>query len=361
MEIVKILDDLKSRVPWYSIKPIFRSHQIDVAQGWDQSIVKILHDIKEKPARARQIVNLLTAFFEEQLLCGEKLIQFHRLPSPQLAELVNQFKNYQVNQSVFSKHLPFPIPSSELEANIGEFSIVDVIQDQVSIKVLICSVLYYNEMVALETSDLKDQVVSDYCLSEHTEVIIKRRACRQFYDVVTFNAEKGLLEFRLDWGLGMKQTDAKRSISRLTAFFQAFVKQAFGVAIKLDEPINFFPLIEKTYNDARVGKVCELSYTVNSGSIKSDKLRRHDIDIRNEIFHKAGREAVDGHVSPYKIAIAWSFRKGETDSVQPELLLPGRKEALNCPESNPLNFAIIKRCFYEKDFQEILKVLLQGI
>lgn len=135
--------------------------------------------------------------------------------------------------------------------------------------------------------------------------------------------------------------------------FNKLVEEKLGIEKLLKEPINFFPLINNFYMSNDEGKIINLSFTTDEGSIKSEKMRKDKVDLRLETYHKAGKNAVH-HITPYHIAILWDFKILERIKNQIELILPGKLYSLS--STNPrLEEVIIEQCIVLEEYNFILQ------
>jgi hypothetical protein len=165
------------------------------------------------------------------------------------------------------------------------------------------------------------------------------------YDVVILHANENFVELRIDIGEGLSFSDRQVSFTQIIKEFNQIAKSVSGVSVALNKEFNFFPLLDVLY-EAQEGKVGEISFTTDEGSIKHEKMRRTDFDLREEIYHKAGKQAVfekDQRINIYRIAILWKYMLEDNIETQPELLIPGQVQMLH-QEYPVLNEVIIKNC-----------------
>lgn len=361
MKTLTLLEGIRKRVPWYSMRPVFKALELPTGQGWDASIVKVISEIEANPTLDEQLSEHLVRYYEEQLQCGEKLVQLYLIDKDVASTLYSSLTSYDVPDSSFLTSFPVPLTEEALIELKDKPTLVKVLTSSTEIKLVLCTAREYEEQVQLHASDLKPEVVSDFDLTDKVDIVVKRKRVRQFFDVVSINKETGILQVRVDWGLGLKASEARKSFLMTLKKFKELSKEATSSPLELDLPLNLFPLVNELYADNTVGRVCELGFTVNSGSVKTEKLRRSDTDIRSEKFHQAGREAVDGQLSPYRLAIEWRLHEGNVDETRPELSLLGTIRHLNNPNKTLLNEALVSKCFREEDFCYILGVIMNRL
>ena len=133
--------------------------------------------------------------------------------------------------------------------------------------------------------------------------------------------------------------------------FNKLTEKVLGVKSLLKDPVNFFPLIKKLYDAKGEGKVGELAFTTDEGSIKNEKMRAGMGDLRDETYHKAGRAAVDD-ICPYRIAVLWDSPISETLSIKNylEVFLQGNCRSLSS-QNQVLEDVIIKKCSFLEEYK----------
>lgn len=358
MEPITLLKIVRQRVPWTTIKPALAELQLPLGHGWDGTIINIIEAFTYKPNLASATIPPIKSKFEEHLFCGEKLLKLYDVDEVVCNDLIKAFSEIDIPESTFKESYPFPLSEEQLSEQQGSIELVNVIQEKQRIKLLFASSQYYEEQVTLHSNDLKEDVVSEFGLQDQTEIVAKRKKFRQFYDVFVIDPAQKIIELRFDWGVGMNTKDAKAAIIKLIRKFNELCSEQLGCAFQLGDPINVFPLVRKLYNDDTVGRVCELGFTVNSGSVKQEKLRRFNTDIRTEEFHKGGKEAVDGQLDPYRLAIDWSEMESLKLETRPELVLKGTQRCLSKPSEHKLTDSLILNCYTQQEFDFIVDILL---
>jgi hypothetical protein len=187
-----------------------------------------------------------------------------------------------------------------------------------------------------------------------SEIIGIKRHLRQAYDVIILR-EQGIIEIRIDNPSEMSSDDRHRAFLQTTDSLNYQSKTFSEFDSILSEPINFFPAIKNLY-DSSEGRVCELMFETDGASIKHEKMRRRDIDLRSEAYHKAGKDAVD-HITPCRLGIRWNFIDSNSVETEPELLLPGNIRNLGSSNQR-LEEAIIERCSSTENYNFVFDKLI---
>ena len=106
------------------------------------------------------------------------------------------------------------------------------------------------------------------------------------------------------------------------------------------------------YEDENEGTVVELSFKTSTASIKNEKMRRTRLCLRDELYHKGGKDALGTKIEPFKVSIRWSFQHD-----QPELTLAGTsrgQQAANGQATGQLvTGAVIKNCLGSVDYEHV--------
>lgn len=354
--LLDILGLMRQCIPWNTMKQILTSLDISKGIGWDATIHKIDKDLEDSSLseKRKKVGEQLSQALIEFLYCGEKDFRVYALSDEETELLSNFFSSYQVPKNDFSDN--YPLSNYEITDAVIETEVLPAHLRGTSLS--LCSIRTYEETVLINKQALLQETIDQYALDEDSTVYARKRNKRQFYDVAAFNKENKTLELRVDKGLGIHPKVVLKYFHQLESAFSKLVSQATGKSFRLNNKIDLFSVIDKLYR-SDIGRVCELGFTVNSGSVKSEKARKDpEADIRTEIFHSAGRDAVEGELSPFRIAIEWHLRKSHKDECFPELLLPGTRKSLYDRSKNPLNVGHIRRCFYETDYNKIISQLI---
>jgi hypothetical protein len=360
MQSIEILRELQKRIPWSSMKTILQSNNISFGNGWDATIGKISESILSEPNEEIRVKNILSDYFEKHILCSEKAVSFYQVDNNELATLCESIRNTNIDSDVFGRTYPFPLSSLQLKESAGTMEITRCSLSNTQLKVVICSSRYYEASVQLELGDLTNEAIEEHSLQGFSEIVAKKKLIRQFYDIISIDLNTGLMQLRMDYGLGVSPREFLKATKQVKDIFSLYFGKILRVAPKIDGPINLFPLVSTLYDNATEARVCELGFTTNSGSVKLEKMRRQPIDLRSEAYHCGGKEAVDGQLSIYRIALTWILRDGQVDESQPELLLAGRLKCLSDP-TDFLKNAIFSKILDERDYNFLIDEIVSHL
>jgi len=172
---------------------------------------------------------------------------------------------------------------------------------------------------------------------------------------VVLDPQMERIEIRLD--IGSDAGDRELSFNQIRRAFQNLVSRLTikDYKLKKENIVNLFSAIDDLYRSSE-GRVCELAFTTEGGSIKRERMRRSNECLRTEAYHDGGIKAVDGKISSYRIAATWEHGADTSLVTQPELLLPGYSRMLS--EITPILMdADITNCAGIEDFNFVVNKL----
>lgn len=87
-------------------------------------------------------------------------------------------------------------------------------------------------------------------------------------------------------------------------------------------PRNYFALVDAYYS-SKIGKVNEIQFRTNTGSIKKEKMDTSEVDLREELFHRSGAAVVS--ITPFSIEMILLNKETGSGIRQ---LIPGKAQNL---------------------------------
>ena len=335
------------------MRAILKISGFPISQGWEKSLSK-LSELELEDGNSLEFIESLVQLeksYKEYFIIGNKSVRFFSIQKQKIKLLQDKFLNYEIPVNQFHKTYPYPLDQENLIALDSTPKLVDIIKlSGNDLAFIFCTKRYFSERQTLDPLDFQNELRS--FLEDYDEVVTIKKYIRQLYDVVILR-NNNIAEVRIDIGQGLSIQDRRFSFIQIIKEFNYLAKSVAGIELVLDQEYNFFTLINLLY-ESEEGKVCEIAFTTDQGSIKHEKMRRKDFDLREEIYHKAGRQAVieqDLKINIYRIAILWKYKIDEEDNIetQPELLIPGQVQMLH-QEYPVLNEVIIRKCSGLKDY-----------
>jgi hypothetical protein len=352
MLVAQLLDSSRKRVPWSTMRAIFKMCDLPVGRGWEDTIKKLTDENKFKDEFA-DAFDKLKEYYCNHLLVGEKAVKLFQVDRNRINSLLTSLVSHEVERTVFHETYPFPLADDRISEIDSSPKLVEIRDSDTSLAIVFCTKRFFTERTEIDPGDLSIETKKD--LGDYDELIGIKRYTRQFFDTVILWKNKELIEVRIDITSGMPSQERSQAFIQTIKQFNDLARRNLGIETALKENINFFPLIDRLY-ESDEGKVGELAFTTDEGSIKFEKMRRGEVDLRDETYHRAGRQAVD-HITPYRLAILWKFSISEELETQPELLLPGQARVLSNSTQN-LSEVIVRKCSGSEDYNFVFDKII---
>jgi hypothetical protein len=351
MNFDELLNGLGYRVSWPTLQAILSGLEIPiVGRGKNEVIQKLKPYLDEKENIDK--ANLLLLYFHAQILVGEKAVKVFKVETDIVKSLISSFESIKPKKSIFKDKYPLPVSENDLKEVNSSQNLVEIKIIEKGLQLIFCSKRDYTERLDLDLNIIREEERKNF--SSLSEIIGIKQYARQAYDVVTLRKE-GMIEIRIDNPLKMSSDDRRRTFLKILDSLNYQIKNISKFDSILSEPINFFSAVKNLYNSSE-GRVCELMFETDGASTKREKMRRKDIDLRSEAYHKAGKDAVD-HITPFRLGIRWSFTDSNSVETEPELFLPGNIRNLGHGNQR-LEEAIIERCSSLEDYDFVFNKLI---
>jgi len=345
-----LLECFKSRVAWPTMQKILNNHGLSAGQGWTKTIQKLSSFSELGQEQANKVNSLEDAYFEH-LLVGEKAVRFFSLDADSISKIAKYFESVQLDECFYTNSFPYPIDDEKLAKadNLPHLVKIETVNN--GLAVIFCTKRIITERKELDLEELSE--VTLYELKEYDEIIAVKRHMRQFFDVVKINSETNTIKVLIDNSGGISSDDQTNAFKQITSFFNRIVVDSGVSGLPLGEPVNLYPLLGKLYNDGNEGQVCEIAFITDEHSIKQERMRRKNSDLRTETYHSAGRNAVP-QIVPYRLGVCWDFNISVEVKSKPELMLAGKLATLS--ETSPqLSRAIICNCVGLDDYSFVIQ------
>lgn len=343
--VESLLAAMRSRMPWETAQRALMSADLPRGRGWDQTIAKLL----ERDWSVEEVAEL-ARLYKEHLLCGEKSVSFYNLSPANMGKLRDAVAKAEIEPGTLTDTYPFPIEQDALEASKPSKPVlVAVEKDDDAIAVIFSSIRQVIIREEIPVDALPEETAK--ALSNFSEVIGLKKVKIQSFEVLWVPHEGNLVTVLVDCPKGLPQ----EGVGFIHTCLQEKIGNLFGKGL-FDAPINLFPLIEALYKDKTQGNVVELAFGTTTASIKHEKMRRSGTCLRAEIYHKAGMEALNGEIEPFRISIEWPCQLGNVVTT-PELSLNGRSE-MTLATNPTLTAGIVRKCMGRLDFDTVRSKVL---
>ncbi|WP_155633063.1 hypothetical protein [Burkholderia stagnalis] len=306
---------------------------------------------------AKKLREVLEDFFNDQLIGSERFAQVFRPSKGDRKLLVDKIHTATPKRSVASKRYPYLLADDQL-ADIPThptFTGKQTLSDG-STALTFLSGRYIDERLKFKRDDvtpsIQDALSKAY--QDFDEFIVVRKIFKQCADAVVVAPDASTIQLRLDVPSTNNVEFGEICAKELGYQFHALFHGDGGSSL-LGSPVNFFPAINGLYSDRSAGRVVELGFETPTNSVKTERMRDRNSDLRVELYHKAGKGAVP-HITPFKISVRFGKQVGG-ESI-PEVTLPGNFRELAKPKSM-LQIALVQGCTTEQAFSETIGTLLK--
>ena len=306
--ILKLLRAVKSRSASYSFRLVqahLRAHGMPGASGWAPLIAKYeALNYDAIPALWAEYVEALKSLLHNAIRCGTSAVWFFEAPADVLTNLARALPALVDTNSPYHQSFPIPLEEGELLAQSmasvrTKFETFEEGNEHV---LFMCAKRAFREREPVMVNDMIDQVRD--ALSEYDELIGVRNGFTQAFDRLVIRPQAGYLELHIDLCCPLNTEE----LAQFCVTYVARLKEAIG-ALNGDQlawlggATNLFPRISALYN-TQDGRVLSLGHATGTKSIKEERMRGRALDLRDELFHKHGIEAIQ-ETDAYSIKKGW--------------------------------------------------------
>jgi hypothetical protein len=278
-----------------------------------------------------EVAETLSDLLCEHLIAGEKCLQFYHFSKQQLAQLRAHVDGLELEESKLRDCFPCVASPDDLRGGGWERPrLVHRLTDDRGTFLLASSIREYEERVEVDVNALPAAVKRNY--GEIKELIGVRIVKKQVFDAVWIPRNGYTVITAVDFPRGAPSDFVVPG----QIFLRQLIRHAAGVRV---DPINLFGAIDAVY-ESDWGKVVELGFTTDTGSVKHEKMRLRRPCLRREAFHVGGKEAVDGVLHPFQVSVRWDAEYPQDLDGHPELTLHGTARMLH--HAQPLYDAVFR-------------------
>jgi hypothetical protein len=264
-----------------------------------------------------------------------------------IQEILNVVSYADPTLSAFARDFPYPIPHDELAAQSYATTFVRGIPlHSDAVAAVACGKRPYREREQVAPEDLGDDTRA--ALGDFQELILVRTGFTQAFDRLIFKPQQRRLELHVDLCCPLNAEE-------LSQYMDAYVSRVKAMAAGLGRPldwlntaVNLFQTVADLYNSPD-GLVLSLGHATGTKSIKEERMRGQRLDLREELFHKHGIEAIKG-------TDAFSIKKGWERPLRrnvPSITIPGHFAMANAL-SPRVSYAILENCATEEDYHDLM-------
>ena len=356
MNISQIVEAFRQRGSWSKTKEIFQICDLPTGRGWDGTIKKLLEEKENDDKQLFTKINLLNKLYNNFLLIDNKAVRLYSIKRETIDAWINVFKSYQIENNLFKEAYPYPIKTEQLEQVNLLPHIVKIVDTEENICVVFCT-----KRTSVEREEIKFSKLEADLRKKYNKVVGVKEVYRQYFDFVLLYKQENRVEMRIDMTTGSSSSKDLPSKEIDQAFYEIInsfnktVKRVIKTNEVLVQSTNVFQIIDRLYYSDE-GKVVELDFATDEGSIKHAKMRKNSVDLRKELFHAGGIDNVS-HINSYRLLISWNYQLPSNSKNTLELLLPGSVKELSNQYSY-LGHFYVKNCICIQEYNFIIDKVL---
>jgi hypothetical protein len=348
-----LISHLSKRAPTRVVQKIIKNSGIKTGRNIEDTL-DYVDSIKLESVF--KIYNKLKVNIEDFHLFGPKIIRILNVTEDGKDEVRNFFESLTVDKSSIES-TAFPKPLGHRRLNAIKLSTPNLIRKYQS-PIGTLYLFSYKTVVSLrEIYTGKEVNLFGDKASTFDKIIGIKEKSIQFFNTIFVTADYSRIELRIDLADQMGITVLREVMDT----FENKLNSRFFDIYKKPMPygrINFFPVIQKIYDESEDGYIFELAFQCPTGANRSENLNnyRKELnirDLRKEEYHVAGTQKIGKVFIPYKVGVFWDSENTDGEvSGEPELILSG---TLLMAKANTsiLDHAIISNTVSEKDFNYV--------
>jgi hypothetical protein len=351
--VARLILDLRKVTKWGHMHSFAKSNGLPNARTWDPFTEKLEEEC-QLVKRCKEVRDLLQSFYLDQLIGGNRVLQILNVSDGEKATLHKRVSSIVVPKTPGSDAYPHLVDEkniAELPAQptlVGKRQLADG-----SVALSFMSVRFIEERKKYRPDEVTEAVRKAFSGYDHFIAI--KHTYKQCADAIIVPADAQRVELRLDLPTVTNMEYAAICAVQVLEQFHNLFPSAGGASV-LAGRINFFPAIDRIYRKRGLGQVVELGFETSTNSVKVEKMRDRDSDLRDELYHKTGKAAIKSLV-PFKLAVKFQL---DRSGAAPELLLPGNFRELN--RSPPaLDLAVLEGCLTEKHVAALIRTLIENV
>jgi hypothetical protein len=329
---------LHGLVSFRIVQHFLRERNFPTSRSWADVADNIVNSCDERDAL--RATDALLTLYEEYKIWGKKVVALFPMTA-QIPEILRKLPP--LEETPYSATYPLPLPEHRLR-KLPEIPCLVAVRDIGEGLILVfCSPRYKVVREQLSLDHLRETYIEQY--KSFDELFAVRKTITQAYDVVYIPRNQSPVQVRVDCLQFRHTRSADKYLDSVLVALASLVN-IHTVAFPLKKLINLFPLIRKIYDNPKEGRVCEISFECSTQARHHQHFRQVRADLRNEVYHRAGLEAV-GMISPYLLAVAWD-KDEQGNPLEAEIVLPGNRKMLR--DAKPLTRAFIPKAVSREAF-----------
>lgn len=353
-QIERLVGDLRQITKWGRMSDYASGSGLPITRTWTPFLAAIFERYSSDEDLLEVVAKLRT-FYMQQILAADRMVTFFHPHEIHGNSLYDAAFIAQPSASAAQGYFPALVPEKDVKTDVpGSPTFVGrVVSADKRVALFYLSGRYVEERDKYKRDEVAAAVREAF--EDYDEFIAIKLRFRQCMDSVIVHPDGGV-QMRLDLPSLTNVDYAEYCAQTLREKFHGDFPGPSGAPL-LGDRRNLFKAIGSIYRKAGVGRVSELGFETPTDSVKVEKMRNKTSDLREELYHKAGKVGLKNlaEIVPYRLSVRFdpSFGKHPV-----ELSLPGSFRELAKP-SQRLDVASISGCLSEQDFERAVQTLLE--
>lgn len=309
-----LFESMREKFSWGVSRVVLKGSGFPVRRGWDDTIKSLreLDQLDDFEGRKESCI----ASYKEALLCIDKTVRIYKVSEEDRNVVDRAGESAVVEDTAFSRQYPFCLDSVELSEEISDVvKLVAIEKNDAGIAYVFSSKIYTKLRETYDGNAMSPDIVRFFKGAD--EIIAITNEAKQLFHVAWVPKDKDYVEIRVDTPRGIPA-------EKIAAMHRA-IRLQFNEIVgchALKNSVNLFSCVRNLYHATDDGSVVEMTFATQTASIKNEKMRKSELDLRVESFHVGGCEAVEDNIDPYKIAVRWEKERSGY-KIFPEIELNG--------------------------------------
>lgn len=345
---------LKLRTNIYHTRNIVSKYVKKPPRDWDGLEITIENECRTNT----DLLNDLKEYLIEEIENNDKVVSLFR-PEPDQAEI---FKSLILTlEKEKSYTYPDVLTGSQLSSLSNTHVIAFVGLTGTKHKVVLTRKRTFTLRKVLDKNSMSSDVQKE--LIGYDEVFGVADYNWQTFDVIIYDQKTGILEVRADCTRSETSQQNSKQIGRSLGEASGWAGFASATYFKKTfihgGPLNLFGAIAH-FTFEKDGLISKLHFMTPQGSVKQDTMKKGE-DLRSEVFHAKGMEAVGDNIVPYDISVIWHHTNRFGAGQQVELTIPSTLAVALLQSTATQTYAIIRYCSTTEDADLLIDKLLGAL
>ncbi|MDO9294251.1 MAG: hypothetical protein Q7U09_21925 [Hydrogenophaga sp.] len=299
LRIKKLLEEIRQKYSLSELRAILKAEELGPAPGWEKLAERFL---EADAALKSRVETMLKGLHGDLVLAGTKDLQVFELADGLGAIVAAAFSAIHPTSPSFGASYPLSVSETTLRGLTFDHELTAKIEHTSGdVSLVFCARRTMEEQDRYRANEVTAAVRDAF--DGYEEFIAIRRMEYQVFDVVTVRRALDRIEVLVDYPdrLRSPETTDQRVLALLGRL--ASLVPILMATYEKNLPLNLFACINNLLQARNEGRVSKLSFRSPTDSVKKEAMTASK-DLRVEVFHKAGVEAV-GAITPFDVTVVW--------------------------------------------------------